>query len=94
MANSLRLGRHASTVRIAFVGSATELYAGPQNFTCGLRLFHVMCRREKSAHMLVDFSDVRKSTFIVWGYFPEIPARPQPRVTFSRSVSVHPPLRC
>lgn len=60
VANSLRLGQH-------YVDGADRIFklAAQRNFTQGRKTLHVvcaclyvMCRREKSAHMLVDFSDV------------------------------------
>ena len=60
VASSLRLGAH-------FVDGAHRLFgmAAQRNFTQGRKTLHVvcaclyvMCRREKSAHMLIDFSDV------------------------------------
>lgn len=60
VASSLRLGAY-------YVDGAHRLFglAAQRNFTQGRKALHVacaclyvMCRREKSAHMLIDFSDV------------------------------------
>lgn len=64
-----KIGQVASSLRLGsyYVDGAQRLFAmaAQRNFTQGRKALHVacaclyvMCRREKSAHMLIDFSDV------------------------------------
>mmetsp|Transcript_16981 Transcript_16981/g.51520 ORF Transcript_16981/g.51520 Transcript_16981/m.51520 type:complete len:427 (+) Transcript_16981:177-1457(+) len=69
VASSLRLGAH-------YVDGAHRLFsmAAQRNFTQGRKTLHVvcaclyvMCRREKSPHLLIDFSDVLQTNVYALG---------------------------
>ena len=80
LANAKRLiSQIASTLRLPgyFVDRAHRLYslALQKNFVFGRRLHHVLatalytiCRQEKSAHLLIDFSDALQTNIFVLGH--------------------------